>query len=236
MIMRNAVLLLIVGAAVASCSTGVMSGTSVTSPSVDIAGCLELLQGGKAAEAYPVLVKLHAEGNSEASRLLGLMYFKGDGVEHDPDKAVTYIKAASNAGNAEASFILADVQPTVEDHARVMLKAAEQGHLIAAQQAGLYYLEGHGIKQDKVQAYRWLFSIQLRTPVAVETFTKPLAQLEAELNDSDKERARVEAWNFVYVDTRSGWNQAEFNAANSNFTGRITVDNYKVVDGQLIVR
>lgn len=30
--------------------------------------------------------------------------------------------------------------------------AKEQGHLIAAQQAGLYYLEGHGIKQDKIQA------------------------------------------------------------------------------------
>jgi hypothetical protein len=36
--------------------------------------------------------------------------------------------------------------------------------------------------------------------------------------------------------TRTGWSQAEFDADNSNFTGRITVDNYEVVDGQLIVR
>lgn len=149
---------------------------------------------------------------------------------------MAYIKSASDAGNAEATFILADAQPTVEDHARVMLKVAEQGHLIAAQQAGLYYLEGHGIKQDKVQAYRWLFSIGLRTPVAVETFTKPLAKLEAELSASDEERAMVEAWNFVYIDTKSAFYQEEFDAANSNFTGSISIDNYEVVDGQLIVR
>ena len=60
------------------------------------------------------------------------MYFKGDGVECDPDKAITYLQTASDAGSAEATFILADVQPTVEDHVRVMLKAAEQGHIIAA--------------------------------------------------------------------------------------------------------
>jgi len=51
----------------------------------------------------------------------------------------------------------------------------------------------------------------------------------------EKEAARVEAWDFVYVDTRSGWHQSEFDAANSNLTGRITSDNYQIVDDQLIV-
>jgi len=34
-----------------------------------------------------------------------------------------------------------------------------------------------------------------------------------------------------YSRSCSGWKQAEFDAANVNFTGRIPVDNYKMVDG-----
>ena len=34
----------------------------------------------------------------------------------------------------------------------------------------------------------------------------------------------------------SAFYQAEFDAANSNFVGRITVDNYEVIGGQLFVR
>jgi hypothetical protein len=197
---------------------------------------LEALQAGKASEVCPALLILHEEGTAEATRLLGLMHLNGDGVERDPEKGEAYLKESSAAGNAEATFALAQLQPTAEDHARVMLKAAEQGHLIAAQQIGLYYFRGDGIEADNPQAYRWLFSIGLRTPVAAETFTEPLAELEAELSAEDKEWARVEAWNFVYVDTRSGWHQEEFDAVNPDFSGRITTENYEIVDGQLLVR
>jgi hypothetical protein len=69
------------------------------------------------------------------------MYFKGDGVARDPDKAMAYIKSASNAGNAESTVIIAQMQPTAVAHAQVMQKAAELGHLVAAQQIGLYYLD-----------------------------------------------------------------------------------------------
>lgn len=203
---------------------------------VDASTCLELLQSGKASEAFPSLVNLHEAGDAEASRLLGLMYFNGDGVERDSDKAMAYVTTASDAGNAMASFVLAEVQPTVEDHARVMLLAAEQGHLIAAQQIGLYYLRGEGVRVDKVKAYAWLFSVRIRVAVAVETYTKPLTELEEELSSEEKERGRVAAWNVVYIDTRTGWDQKGFDADNPNLTGHITVDNYEVVDGHLIVK
>lgn len=68
----------------------------------------------------------------------------------------------------------------------------------------------------------------------LETFHS-VVQSEAELSAEDKERARLEAWNFVYIDTKSAFYQDEFDAANPNFTGRIAVDNYKVVNGQLVV-
>jgi hypothetical protein len=136
-----------------------------------------------------------------------MVYGIGRGVEQSDDTAKKYIEQASAAGAVDATFILAQMQPTAEDHARVMLKAAEQGHLVDAQQIGLYYLEGQGMKKDKVQACRRLFSIGLRAPVAVETFTEPSARLEAELSVKDKERARVEAWNIVYVDPLCGWIQ-----------------------------
>lgn len=180
------------------------------------------LQSGNAKEAYPVLLALHKDGCAEASRLLGLMHIKGDGMERDPDKGMAYIKTASDAGNAEATFILAEMQPTIEDHAKTMQKAAKQGQIIAAQQIGLYYFKGEGVEVDKVKAYGWLFSVRICAVVAAESYTVPLAKLDAELSTEDKERRRVMAWNLVYIDTRSGWNQEAFDSVNSNLTGRIS--------------
>ncbi len=200
-----------------------------------VAEPLELLKGGKALEAYPDLLQLHKEGCINATRLLGVMYTKGDGVDRDLDKAETYLAAASDAGDSEASFVQALLQTTRESHFGAMLKAAEQGHLLAAQQVGLYYLRGEGVTVNKLKAFRWLFSVRIRTVIISEATNVPLAKLEAELNEKEKEQERVAAWNLVYIDTRTGWFQSKFDADNPNLAGRITVENYEVVDGHLIV-
>jgi hypothetical protein len=203
---------------------------------IEVAHCLELLQSGKAKEAYPALLKLHEAGNSRATGLIGLMYLKGDGVAEDPVIASFYLERASKMGDSQASFILAYRQQDDAGYAKMMLKSAEQGHLIAAQQIGLCYYNGRGVEIDNVQAYRWLFSIQLRTPVAVETFTVPMAELEQELSAEEREIGRVGAWNLVYIDTQSGFSQKEFEANNPGLKGAITVDNYEVKNGHLIIR
>jgi hypothetical protein len=43
------------------------------------------------------------------------------------------------------------------------------------------------------------------------------------------------AWNYVYIEKRNGFFQDEFDRYNPGVTEPFTVDEYKIVDGQLIV-
>lgn len=195
------------------------------------------LKAGRFADVLPVLIKLHDAGNTQATTLLGKMYGNGDGVKKSRDKARDYFRQASSNGNHEATFSLA-ISYRSEDlatYARYCEIAASNGHLIAAQQIGLAYYKGDGVKQDDIQAYKWLFSIQIRTPVAVETWTEPLAELNRRMTGEDVELGMVAAWNLVYVDLKAGWFQNVFDRDNPSFKGRITPGNYTIEDGGRLV-
>ena len=182
------------------------------------------LMTGQFTEALPLLESLSENHDAEATCLLAMMYGNGDGVIKNRQKSIQLFTLASDAGNAEASFSLANLSDTPEKYFEIMLTSAKQGHLIAAQQIGRAYYFGKGTEQDLVQAYSWLFSIQLRTPVAVETWTEPLADLDTRLSKAEKRRVMVQAWNFVYMETRTGFYQDDFNRNNPDCR-KITEDN-----------
>jgi ankyrin repeat protein len=69
---------------------------------------------------------LAEQGDAKAQGLLGLMYFKGQGVLKDPAQAADWYRKSAEQGNAEAQAKLS-----------------------------VLYLKGRGVPQDAVQAHMW---------------------------------------------------------------------------------
>lgn len=220
-----------------------MFALSISAPAQDdedhdpIDPVLDLLHSQRYEEAYHALLPLHKEGNAMASMSLGFMYLNGDWVERDVSTGRKYLRAAIENGSVEAIFNLGRTYRG-EDlalYARYQEKAAQRGHLIAAQQIGRAYFYGQGVPQNDVHAYRWLFSIQLRTPVAVETWTEPLAALNERMDDEDIEEAMLMAWNHVYLELKDGFFQEEFEEDNADMEGPIKKGEYIIRGGRLIM-
>ncbi len=206
-------------------------------PADRIAVIREMLAAQNFEGAYASLMPLHYNGVPEASLLLGMMYARGDHVERDLEKAESYFSIAAASNDPDAAFVLADMQRAKDAtaYALLMERAAGLGDLVAAQQIGLAYFHGEGVPKNLVLACKWLFSIQLRTPAAVDTWTEPLRELEASLSEEELTLARVLAWNFVYLDRREGWEQETFDRLNPGFDGRIRADNHVIRDGHLLL-
>ena len=81
---------------------------------------------GKYREAFKILKPLADEGNSEAQKMLGIMYDYGHGVKADSEKAL-----------------------------RWYLLSAEQGHPAVQYQVGAKYFRGDGVKQNYKEAAKW---------------------------------------------------------------------------------
>jgi len=77
-------------------------------------------------EAVRTLLPLAVEGNAEAQFQIGLMYYKGEGLPHDPCIAVVWLE-----------------------------KAARQAHARAALMTGFTFYFGDGVKKSHELAYRW---------------------------------------------------------------------------------
>lgn len=81
---------------------------------------------GEHERAYEILRPLADDGNSEAQKMLGIMYDYGHGVEKDKQEALEWY-----------------------------LKSAEQGQPAVQYQVGSKYFRGDGVEQDHTEAAKW---------------------------------------------------------------------------------
>ena len=110
-----------------------------------------------------------ARGDSDAMQWLALLYLGGEGVPADPAKALQWWQKASNAGNAEAAYRLADayvdgrygLRKDLQQDFAYMKKAAEGGNAAAALRLSQMYRAGSGTHADPVQAAQWLERYQM---------------------------------------------------------------------------
>lgn len=107
---------------------------------------------------------------ADAQYYLGLMYLRGVGLYPSVDTAVQLFAAAAVRGHAEATASLRKMSPErlytaapmyfvlgdKEMGARVLLIAAENGHVPAQRAVGVLYRKGLGVQQDFGEAARWL--------------------------------------------------------------------------------
>src|SRR5438093_6964541 len=113
------------------------------------------------AKALKEATPLAERGNAEAQCLLGKMYWMGEGVLKDPERAIKLFRVSGLQGNADAQFYVGSYYllplKDVLEGAKWLRASAEQGSKDAQWLLGKAYLEGaKDLPRDLVQAYMWL--------------------------------------------------------------------------------
>lgn len=159
--------------------------------------------------AYTELLKEAEAGNVDAQVYLSGLYFNGQGVEKDPDKAFKWTLSAAEQGHAFAQFntgnlyqrglgTTADMNKAVE----WFEKSARQGNTQAQMTLGHLYSSGKSIAKDKEKAYLWYYHASvlglhhrklIETSLSDSVLTKlnkqareESVQIEAQRTDADK--------------------------------------------------
>ncbi|HZV81528.1 MAG TPA: tetratricopeptide repeat protein [Geobacteraceae bacterium] len=109
------------------------------------------------------LQEFKSDGSPASQYVLGIMYFKGEGVEADKGRAVKLLRAAAGRGHLKAQYSLAvicdkgdGVLQDQKEAAKWYRKAAEQGHAQSQFNLGLMYTNGEGVGKDRAEAVKWL--------------------------------------------------------------------------------
>ncbi len=106
---------------------------------------------------------LKQENSADAAYLLGIMYYRGEGVRADRGEAVRWLRRAADMGHVRAQNNLGmmydkgdSVPKDTKEAARWYRKAAEQGHAPSQFNLGLMYTNGEGVEKDRKEAVTWL--------------------------------------------------------------------------------
>ena len=104
-------------------------------------------------------------GDKEFQSCLGTMYYQGDGVSIDYEKAFYWVKKAAAQEHINAMYNLGYMywsgEGTLEDYEEAfywLSKAAEQRFAPAQNYLGMMYRDGRGVDEDFEEAFIW-FSI-----------------------------------------------------------------------------
>ena len=114
------------------------------------------------ATAFEAFKELADRGNAEAQFNIGLMYFRGEGVDKDYVKAVVCCQKAAKHGYAGAQLCLGisylEGLGVQKDQAKGLIwvhKAADQGDILAQGELGDIFSNGEKVPRDLIRAYMW---------------------------------------------------------------------------------
>ena len=136
-------------------------------------------------------------GKTTSQYELGLMYYKGQGVEQNYKEAFKWFRLSAQKGLADAQFYLGLMYYEGKAVARnysnalyLFLVAAKQGQTEAQFILGDMYMSGHGIQKNHIKAYAWT-SIAYKN--GNDRAEQNLLILNKELTASELEKAMTEA-------------------------------------------
>ena len=134
----------------------------VANAPADIYSANEALDRGEFAAAAREFKALAEAGDAGAQASLGYLYYAGEGVPRDYERAVFWYGKAAVQGNRDAQYNLAvayafgeGVAPDLAEAALWYRRAAQQRHTLAQYSLGLSYASGEGVTQDAAEAARW---------------------------------------------------------------------------------
>jgi TPR repeat protein len=119
-------------------------------------------QHGRYATALRLARPLAADGDARAQSMLGLLYYRGQGVPQDHNEAIKWIRQAADQDDAAAQFRLgvmfAKGQSVPQDDAEAakwFRRAADLGDAQAQYNLGQLYAKGEAGEPDNVSAHMW---------------------------------------------------------------------------------
>jgi TPR repeat protein len=114
------------------------------------------------ARAVVAFGKAAANGDMEAQRRLGFMYYHGEGVAQDNPRAVALFETAAKAGDVESARNLGTMYEhgmSVEQNDALAVSwytmAAELGEPNSQFAASVMYYKGQGLTRDRIEAAKW---------------------------------------------------------------------------------
>jgi TPR repeat protein len=114
------------------------------------------------SETFEETEALAEGGDASAQYSLGTMYYKGEGVPKDYQKAGKWFQKAAEQEDAKAQYNLGVMygkgEGMLQDYQKAMKwlqKAAEQEDAKAQYNLGVMYFKGKSVQQDYVQAHMW---------------------------------------------------------------------------------
>lgn len=114
------------------------------------------------SKAIQNLFYLTQNGNADAAYELGRVYYTGNGVDEDNERAIEYFQIAYDLGSMEAAGELGFIYLT-GDHVQknevkgieLIMQAAESGNALAQYQLGSCYEYGEGCEESVEHAEFW---------------------------------------------------------------------------------
>jgi TPR repeat protein len=139
-----------------------------------IVGCLSLASAAGAdfkagLDAYQrkdyqtALKELKADGGADASYVLSIMYFRGEGVQSNKTEALKWLQRSAEKGLVRAQYNLGMMYDKGDGVARDLVaaakwyrRAADKGHAQSQFNLGLMYTNGEGVEKNREEATKWL--------------------------------------------------------------------------------
>lgn len=122
--------------------------------------------GLAAYERHDYATALHefrADNSASSSYLIGIMYYKGEGVAPNRQETVKWLRKAAEHGHVQAAYSLAvmyDKGDGIPQNQQEAVKwyrvAAERGHALSQFNLGLMYTNGEGVEKNHDAAVKWL--------------------------------------------------------------------------------
>jgi len=117
---------------------------------------------GDYSTAYRLMKPLAEKGQVTAQYNLGVMYFKGEGVQQNYAEAAKWYRKAAEQGYAKAQYDLGvmfqhgqGVRQNYDEAVKWYHRAAEQGYAPAQHNLGFSYYKGKGVHQNYAEAAKW---------------------------------------------------------------------------------
>lgn len=144
-------------------ATGVLSAmVTLTCIAGDLEDGIKFHERKDYASALSAFQRAATTGNAEARRRLGFMYYHGEGLAQDNNRAVLLFEEAAEAGDIPSAFNLGKMYEygiTVKQNdnraAAWYRKAAEMGDPSSQFESSVMYYQGRGVPQDRVEAAMW---------------------------------------------------------------------------------
>jgi uncharacterized protein len=128
-----------------------------------------------------------------ADWLVGRLYFTGSGVPRDLNAAQSWLQKSANQGDPFGQYLLGMVLLERNDYPKAgdsFQKAATQGLPQAQQQLSELLKQGHGVNEDKFEAYVWLL---VSFEAGNQAVAADLSALEGDLGSNRVEEAKTKA-------------------------------------------